>query len=215
MVPVIPSENTIHSALAMGRLSDMTLTIFDAVEEAGIVRARANVVDAEWMVSLEMLGHGWRGRARHGSPGPTSISGFGVSNVVLVDSAFRESAPDVPGRMLSSTAVRASDDLLRAYFEVYGVQQDEVLDLSMTLVPMRPESWLSRLSRFLGLGSAGRTPGAVRWSEAVDSNQSGFVQRTIGVSITELEAGDYELTVTVTRPSGALAISKRTLRIVT
>jgi hypothetical protein len=213
-LPVIVSSfDSVRSSLALGRPVDLHVEVFPAtVERSGVVRARAELGKGEWMMSLEMLGSDWRGRARHGAPAPELRDGFGLSAPVLVDERFERDSLPLAEAMLPTTTITGRGGV-GVYFEVYGAEAGEPLRFAVSTARVDAPSLFGRVARALRLSSGPSSPVTVDWSEPAERTAPERMARNIGVEFGGLENGAYELTVTVLRADGTEARSWRPIRI--
>jgi hypothetical protein len=222
---VLSSYETVWAALAMGRPVDLRLQVTDAlIGSAGDIRASIDVdaptpvqqvgylwseSDGEWMASLEVIGEGFRARARQGVPAPPLVDGFGLSDLVLVDDRFERQQLPVLDAMLGTSDLSGRSSV-GMYFEVYGVGPDEALQVALS-AERTERSLLNRVTDALRLRTGGSL--AVVWEENAQLSAPGRAERHVTVNLSGLESGTYELFVTVLRGNGTTATAARVVRV--
>jgi hypothetical protein len=203
------SYDSVRATLVAGRPSDFGIVQSAArIEGSGVARASAELEDAGWILSLEVVGGEWTARARHGAPAPQLVNGFGISDPVLVDERVETGLP-LPEGMLPSTDL-SGRARVGVYFEVYGTNGEEPLRVSIA-AERTNRSFLRRLTGALGLTSNGVV--SVNWSETADASARNRSQRYVSLDLAGLEAGQHRLTLTVQRADGTTATSSRPIRI--
>jgi hypothetical protein len=197
----------------MGRERDRSTVLSVAqIDRTGVVRAHAEVPDENWIASFELLGEGWRGRARHGAPAPSLDGGFGVSAPLLVSEAPKEPGVLLSEVILPTTEVRNSRSV-PLYFEIYGAARGEELEMSVTLSRTGgTESFFARIGRVLGFGSDRGGATKVTWADRLENVTTGYAPRFLNLDIGEVEPGQYTLTLRVLRSNGISVLSERTIR---
>lgn len=211
-LPVLASSfRNVDAALAMGRPDDLHVDVAPArVLPTGVVRGQTELPVGDWVTSLEILGQGWRARLREAAPAPSlQDDGFGLSDPVLVEPEFEENEIALEDALLPSTVIRSGE--VGIYFELYGVEQGETLDLHGSLQRPNP-SWIQRIAGALGFGSD-QTFSEVGWEEPA-STEAGRVSRYLLLDLSSVDEGEYELQITVSRGDGTSVTTERSIEIV-
>jgi hypothetical protein len=205
-LPVIASTyEDVRAALAMARIEDQRIEVIPAaVDESGVVRVSSRLGAGEWLAGIELAGPDWLGRVRQGLPAPRLEAGFGVSDPVLVDERLETAQVSLADAMLPSAAV--SGRRVGIYFEVYGVQLEEPLQISVS-AERTDRSLFGRIASALRLSSNAST--SVRWLEVTPSQ--GTMTKHIALDLGPLDAGSYRIVIDVERETGARASSSREL----
>jgi hypothetical protein len=197
------------ATLAVSRVEDRQVELIPGrIEDVGIVRATAELADAGWIVSLEVRGGAWTGRARYGAPAPPLVDGFGMSDPLLMDERF-ETGLALSDAVLPSTQL-SGRSRVGVYFEVYGTERDEPLRVSVS-AERTNRSLFRRLTGALRLTTDASVD--VNWVEAAERGSGGWMPRYLTVDLSSLDEGDYRLTVQVQRASGVTATSARVIRL--
>lgn len=206
-LPVIVSSfDSVRAALAMGRPADLLVEVAPAVVgPGGVIRASTELEDGEWVASVEIRGDGWRGRARYGTPAPALQGGFGISDPVLVDERSESGELPLADAILPSTSL-SGGGRVGVYFEVYGVERDEPLEISVS-AERTDRSLLSRITGALRLTS--NVTLEVNWLESAETSIPDLMSRYLGVDLSGLDAGKYQIAITVESGGGATATSSR------
>lgn len=211
-LPVVVSSFVgLEGALAMGRPADMRLDVApSSIDPSGTVRADLELEQGDWVASIELIQHKeWIGRARYGVPAPgVDESGFGISAPVLVDERFERGGVQLRSALLPTTELTGYTSV-GVYFEMYGLEAGETVQVRLTGIPLRLErSFFGRIADALGVSSH-TPPLRIEWSEPVDGAVPGRTERLLNVDLRGLRRGEYELSLEVERASGAVAISSR------
>lgn len=148
------------------------------------------------------------GRVRRGLV-PLSREGLVLSDALLLDASDAE-LPD--GRqealalMLGKTTFAPIDEI-SIYWEVYGVEEGQHLEVTMSLVG-GGRGLFTRVLR--GIGIAGDTGAAqVSWTEPAPASVHPMA---LTVDTSGLRAGDYEVKIDVAGPDGGTATTVRMFR---
>ena len=165
----------------------------------GVVTAR--VPNGDYIFGMEVLedadDRGWRVRGGVRQENlPFGLAA--ISDVVLLDPAG-----DLPGsleealpRVLGSIRVRSGEPFV-AGWEVYGLQVGESAIVGITMQDANP-GLLERATQFLRLTTP-EAPLELSWEEG-GPDQLGTVFRAIALTLPEVEAGEYDLILTVQLP---------------
>lgn len=206
LLPVIADDlDGVDASLALGRPADRTVEVSDGSVQAGVVRASTRVADGEWLASLELRGREWRGRLREGVFPPSLDEGFGISDPVFVSEEPDPADESLLASMLPMTDMSGRTSV-GLYFEVYGVEDSEALELSVE-IDQTHRSFFGRLGGFFGIGSSQSY--SVDWTESADVPPAGVSRRYLEISLDGFDEGEYEVRVTVTRGSGQTATTAR------
>lgn len=165
----------------------------------GVVTAR--VPNGGYIFGMEVLedasDRGWRVRGGVRQEDlPFGLAA--ISDVVLLDPAadLPESLDEALPRVLGSTRVRSGEAFV-AGWEVYGLQTGESAIVGITMQDANP-GLLERATQFLRLTTP-EAPLELSWEEA-GPDQLGTVFRAIQLTLPEVEAGEYDLILTVQLP---------------
>lgn len=177
----------------------------------GTHRFVATVPHDAWLVSVEALatGHG-AARARFGHRIPERAGDFGLSDILLFDwdDDAGEQFDDVLPRMLGTTRLER-DRSLGIYWEVYGVDRDDDIQITLGVTPHK-SGLLRRLGESLRL--VGRRDGVgVEWQE--QTSPSEIVTRTLQVDLRTLDRGRYTLELQARDGTGATVFARRDIEI--
>ncbi len=174
------------------------------VDERGTARegvVTAQVPNGDYVFGVEVLedadDRGWRVRGGVRQENlPFGLAA--VSDVVLLEPAggLPESLEEALPRVLGSTRVRAGEAFV-AGWEVYGLGTGESAIVGITMRDANP-GLLARATRFLRLTTP-EAPLELSWEEA-GPDQLGTVFRAIELTLPEVEAGEYDLILTVELP---------------
>ncbi|MYK69801.1 MAG: hypothetical protein F4020_09935 [Gammaproteobacteria bacterium] len=117
---------------------------------------------------------------------------------MLLDPAgdLPESLDEALPRVLGSTRVRSGEPFV-AGWEVYGLQTGESAIVGITMQDANP-GLLARATQFLRLTTP-EAPLELSWEEA-GPDELGTVFRAIALTLPEVEAGEYDLILTVQLP---------------
>jgi hypothetical protein len=199
-----------EAALVLGRVEDLELFLAPAtLEDARVFRASVEVEEGGYLASLEVIGPEDVARARHGAPAPSLENGFGVSDLALVDGRFEVDALSLEEALLPSLTL-PREGQVGLYFEMYGVTEDEVLEVELTARAIQT-SIVGRVLSALRLRS-GSSPLRVTWTEPADPGEEALVRRFFLLEAGSLPAGVSELTLTVHREDGLRASVSREVR---
>jgi hypothetical protein len=199
----------LDSHLALGRPADRSILLAPAVRSAdgGRVHARIEADAGGYLASIEVMGDGLVGRARHGAPVPPLEGGFGVSDLVLLSPDFQERGLSIEAALLPSLRLRR-DEVVGVYFEIYGVDPEE--DLTVTLMSEGGQS--SVLGRLTGLFRRGAgAPAALAWQEPAGGEE--FARRFLVLDLRSLPAGTRRLEIGVTRADGTAVTASREIEL--
>jgi hypothetical protein len=204
-LPVIVSTfDDVTATVALARMSDFYVERLPAeVEQTGVIRVSGTLEEADWLASVELMGSDWVGRARHGLPTPTLISGFGISDPVLVDPRYETTELPLVGALLPSTDLSGRGGV-GVYFETYGLHQHENVKIAVS-AERTDRSFIGRLLGSLGFSST--APVSLSWTEAAQSD--GMMPRHITLDLSGLAPGSYRIGITVERANGDSASSTR------
>ena len=165
----------------------------------GVVTAR--VPNGDYVFGMEVLedadDRGWRVRGGVRQENlPFGLAA--ISDVVLLDPAgdLPESLEEALPRVLGSTRVRSGEPFV-AGWEVYGLQTGESAIVGITMQDANP-GLLARATQFLRLTTP-EAPLELSWEEA-GPDELGTVFRAIALTLPEVEAGEYDLILTVQLP---------------
>jgi hypothetical protein len=202
-------RDSLHSlALALGRVDNLQIVTAPArIDTLGVFRADMKVDSGGYVASLEMVSYKTVARVRHGAPAPVLTNGFGISAIALVDPRFDVQDVRLEDALLPSDVVRGPKHV-GLYFEVYGVNAGETVEITLTGEPVNR----SIMNRFLGaLRLASAQPLRVEWRETAEQPTEHVLSRFFLVDATTLASGENKLTLTV-RASGRTAGASRTIR---
>jgi len=209
------SLNSVDGALAMGRPTDMHIEVAPAqVDIFGVARGRIMLSRSPWVASLELTGEGWRGRARHGAAPPQiDETGFGVSAPLFIEERTQGVEFSVDDGLIPSSSV-GSRDRIGLYLELYGVAEDEPLEIRLTVTPSSVQAGLlQRTLRALRFWKGDEGPLQLSWSEPARLLLPDVAPLQVALDARSLQSGSYRLEVEVQRASGAVAESSTELRI--
>src|SRR5690606_15478509 len=164
----------------------------------------------EWVASIEVVGEGFRGRARHGAPPPVLENGFGVSDVVLFDDRSDLGHVTLLDAMLPSASLTGRVSV-GVYFEVYGIREDEPLRITIAGERLGG-SFLRRITRAVLRRKPDR-PLRLNWTEGARGTVAGALQRSLTIDLSDLPDGDYRLALTIERGEGEAVTSSRVIRV--
>lgn len=174
-------------------------------------RFRVTTPAERHLVSVEALAEsGGAGRARLGGglTQPTS-GGMGVSNLLLFnwDATLEETLEAVHLHMLGTTELSEGAEV-GVFWEVYGLDDDESLSVSLRVVP-EDVGFLQRLGQALRL--VGPDEGVrLSWEAPGDLPEGESVLRTsLSVDLGTLDPGKYRLELTVERDGESLTEARR------
>ena len=208
-LPVLVSSfDGIDAALALGRPSDLALeTVPAVIEPSGVMRARTSIPAGQWVASVEARGPEWVGRTRFGAPAPVLDDGVGVSPPLFVRAGFDPQSDSVDQALLPSTTL--TSQRLGVYFELYGVDEDETLELTLS-IERADRSWLGRIGSFFGVNRSSTL--TVGWTEVTGRpREPGYVPRSAEVDLSGLDDGTYKLTIGVAGAGGVTLASSALL----
>jgi hypothetical protein len=210
----LAAMDSVRPALVMGRPDDLSLNIGrTTVHAGGVIRASMQLAGENWIASVEARGHAWRARARFGVPVPNvTTTGFGVSAPILLQEGVDLDQLPLLSAMLPST-VLAGARRVNVYFEGYGISESEELEFTLSAVALDVKrSVFSRIGAALHLTAP---PGTARvsWTERVDSLVDDHAERMTTIDLSSLLPGIYDLTLSVSRRTGEVAIAKARMSI--
>jgi hypothetical protein len=166
--------------------------------DGGRVHARLEVEPGGWLASIEVVGEGLVGRARHGAPAPPLESGFGVSDVAIVSPDFQERGLTLEAALLPSLRLRRNE-VVGVYFEIYGVDAEEEVTVTLAGDGGQP-SVLGRVTSIFRRGQGAAA--ALVWHEPAGGNGA-IAPRFLVLDLRSLPAGTPRLEITVTRADGS------------
>lgn len=168
------------------------------------------------LLSVELLSVGARraGRARTGYRLPALEPGvLGLSDVLLLRDGER-----LPDSLQAAVPLaRGSDrvapgERLGIYWEVYGLEGDEIESLSVSLrLVDRRGGWLRRTAERVGIVGES-APIRLRWQEQASAGE--YHARALGIQIPEVSPGDYVLELSVARPGEEPVVAERLVEVV-
>src|SRR5690606_16238873 len=204
-------RDSLAAYLAMGRPADLHVELAEArVGANGVGRASLELDSAEWVASIEVVGEGVRGRARHGAPPPVLENGFGVSDVVLFDDRYDLDDVALLDAMLPSASLTGRVSV-GVYFEVYGAREDEPLRITIAGERIK-ESFFRRITRAV-LRRRPKRPLRLKWTEGARKTVDGAMQRSLTIDLSDLPDGEYRLALTIERGGGEAVTSSRVVRV--
>ncbi len=166
----------------------------------------ATVAPVPLLSGIEAFGErGAVARARRGLA-PLDLDGLGLSDPLLVrvwGGELPANRDQAVAAMRGTTRIDRGDEML-VYWEVYGLESGQRMDVSVSLAGER-EGLLTRVLRALGAGADAPAP-AVKW---VESASAPTHPMAVAIDIRSLEDGDYTLGLTVTGPDGSGAGAER------
>lgn len=209
----IPAEvgptGILRSALALGEPATLDLTTTAAAIDADrVFRASAVIDTAGYVASIEVVGPDAVARARFGVRPQPLADGFGLSDLALVDPRFESAALAIEDALLPSL-VLPRDANVGLYFEVYGIENGESLDLTLT-TEKTGAGLVTRIGRFFGLAADERAV-EVAWSDPGSENAR-IARRFLNLDLAALDDGEQRITLTVNTADGREA---RVTRVVT
>ncbi|MEX2531884.1 MAG: hypothetical protein WD960_14040 [Gemmatimonadota bacterium] len=203
----------IEAGLAVGRPDDLAIfTTSAAVDPSGNVRADILVDDGDYMGSVEVVAGNGIGRAREGLPIAPLQDGFGLSHSALVEGGEHAEDRELAQILLPATTF-SRDDEVALYFEIYGAEEDELLEIRLAVDEDGGSVW-GRITSFFGRSDS---PVSLEWEEPVSPEavfEGSVVPRIVDLDLRGLSAGDYRLVVEVQRADGDPVESVRRFRIV-
>jgi len=137
---------------------------------------------------------------------PLHLDGVGLSDPLLLRVRVGElpaNRDQAVAAMRATTRIDRGDEM-PVYWEVYGLESGQRMDISVSLAGER-EGVLTRVLHALGAGADEPAP-AVTWVESVSGPTHPMA---IAIDIRSLEDGDYTLELTVTGPDGSTAGAER------
>jgi hypothetical protein len=186
----------IEGFLAAGRVTDRHVEVVPATVDSrtAIMRASTTLPDDAWLASIEALGAGIRGRARHGAPAPPLIGGYGISDPVLVRPDFDVDRGDLLQAMLPSKT--AQNQRVGLYFEIYGVEPGQVVEITLShdALEGRP-SLLRRIASALGIGRATDRTVRLDWTERITNVEDGTAVGFVALDLHDFSSGDHRITL--------------------
>jgi hypothetical protein len=204
------SADQLEPALAAGRIDDLTIRVARAtIDSSRVLRASLRVDSSEYIASIEVIGTGHVARARFGAPAPPLDGGFGISDLALVDSGFERDSLTLESALFPSHEFSA-DAHVGLYFEVYGADEREVIDIAFTTEKTNA-GFFERIGRFLRVTSPSG-PSEVSWSEPAGDNEP-VTRRFLDLDLAALGPGGHRLMLTVRRADGQRATATRTITI--
>lgn len=163
-----------------------------------------------FLVAVEAFGErGDAARMRHGVL-PLPTDGIALSDPVLVDPGDAElpaSRDEAVAAMLPQPWVGFANRAV-TYWEVYGLGVGEMMEISVQL-QREGRGLLTRVLGTLG-GRTGEAATEVSWTEPATGPLHAMAMT---VDISEIEAGDYDLRIRVTRSDGSAATTVRRVRL--
>ena len=144
-------------------------------------------------------------RARRGLA-PLGLDGLGLSDPLLVrvrGGELPENRDQAVAAMRGTTRIDRGNEM-PVYWEVYGLESGQRMDISVSLAGER-EDLLTRVLRALGAGADAPAP-VVEWVEFASAPTHSMA---IAIDIRSLEDGDYTLELTATGPDGSTAGAER------
>jgi hypothetical protein len=175
----------------------------------------ALMTTAPWtpiIVSLELLDANKRSaaRARYGIRPPTRSGRVAISDLLLFSPEAADSLPhrlDDALRNALHTDRVGSGKRVGLFWETYGVRPDgESFAVTITIERTR-EGWMRRTAERLHLATP-FSPMQVRWNEVPD-REHGIASQAVSLDLSRLQAGRYEISLTVTPADGAPVVSTR------
>ena len=150
------------------------------------------------------------GRARFGAAAQPLVDGFGLSDIAIVEERFETDRLQLVGAILPSTTLTRG---ARAgiYFEVYGVAEDENLQVRLESEPLN-RSFVQRIFGALRVRNES-PPLRVTWQEGVERSDQKMVRRMFLLDTSSLPDGVSRLSLSVTRANGSTARVERRVTI--
>ncbi|MBI4521448.1 MAG: hypothetical protein HY701_11465 [Gemmatimonadetes bacterium] len=174
---------------------------------------RAVVADQRHLVSIEALTDGRGvGRTRFGHGLPERAPGdVALSDLLLFDwrDGLEQELDAVAPHMLGTSRIRPGRQV-GMFWEMYGLEQDDAIELSLTTAPRR--GLLANLAAAIGI--AGRESVRTTWQDATEGDELDIVGRTLRIDLSRLSPGDYTLELTVRTGNGETAVASREIQIV-
>jgi hypothetical protein len=199
----------LEAALALGRPADLEVGLVPVrIDEERVLRARTQVEPAEYLASIEVVGADQVGRARLGIPAPPLADGFGISDLALVHPLFEAGDLTLEEALLPSVELPA-DRLAGIYFEIYGLGPQEEVEFSLGVEHLDP-GILQRTARALGIGTF--IPAEVTWEEP-GGEGAAITRQFYNFDLSNLEGGEYTLTLTARTGEGREATASREIRV--
>ena len=163
------------------------------------------------VISIEAMGDNRAvGRARRGFH-PLADNGLVQSDVLLLDASGAElpKGRDEALPLMFGTTTLPRTGEISIYWEVYGVEEGQPVQISISLVG-GGRGILTRILRGVGiLADTGATE--VSWTETASASTHPMA---LALDISRLDAGDYELRIDVSDSDGRAATTIRTFRLV-
>lgn len=150
-------------------------------------------------------------RARLGVEPPTRSPGeLTLSDVVLFEweENLREDLNTIAPRISGGERLQRGENP-GIFWEVYGLNPGDELDLSVVVAAKRP-GFFGRLASALGLRRL-VLPVSIRWEEEITIAEADFIGRSLQLGIEHLPAGEYTLEASVRRPGGVTTTRARNL----
>jgi hypothetical protein len=213
--PLGPPLDTVAQlvpVLALGRVEDRrVITIAARVDDSAVFRASASVEDGSWIASIEIAGPQLVGRARHGAPAPPLTNGFGLSDLALVDADYKSRSLRLEDALLPTPRIERGEPV-GVHFEIYGVSEQEKIEVALTGESIGRASFFSRVLGAIGLRSQ-PPPLHVIWEEILEPAGERTLDRFFLLDADNLHYGENRLTLAVTRADGTTVRASRMVQI--
>jgi hypothetical protein len=211
----------------LGRVEQRVAAIFVAPDErhapvrlvdpsaAPLLRFSLLTDPAPQLVSIELLSlEMGAARARFAAAAPSATPmGLAVSDLLLF--SWEDSVPAVLDsayvRMLGAGHVRANEPV-GIYWEIYGVPEGQEVRVTVSVKGRDSSgSWLRRLGRALGIGSASEP---LRFAWSAGAGEGEFLPRKLRLDLSRLEAGTHVIRIEAAVGGQQPAIAERIVDIV-
>lgn len=187
----------------------------EQVAEPGRHVLRAMVPADGYLVGVEVLRESrGAGRVRFGKTVPARSEGGGsVSDLLLFDWVPGTEADDeldaIVPRILGRTRLTRRQEV-GVYFELYGVSEEETVDVTLTLEPVR--GFFGRLLSALRVSPPHRI--RTGWEEGMELVGLGTARRALRVDLASLTEGEYIFKLTLRTPDGEEVIATSEVEVV-
>jgi hypothetical protein len=208
--PPLDTAARLEPFLALGRVGDLSVVSERArIDDARVFRGSVRVDSGAYLASVEVVGERAIGRARHGAPAPPLVDGFGVSDIALVDERFEADSTNLAEALLPTPTIPRRGRV-GVYFEVYGVAEDESLDVGISAEQLG-RSLVRRVLGVFGRGSS--APLRVTWQESAEPTSGLALRRFLLLDAATLPVGRQRVLLTVRRANGATASIARLVEV--
>ncbi len=225
----------LSGALVFASSADSMTMVAQHAVVGGTAVFTASMPSAHRVVGLELRGADSTGavaRARFGVSPPRSLKAMRVGEVAISPPAFVAPGPDggfpitnpeaALSHMLSTTTFHSDSKKIGVYWESYGIDTDDTVDVALRVEPLNVKQGLLRsLGVALGMENPVDPGLTMRWrepsSEQIVTTLRGRnpVQgRSVSIDISNLVAGDYRCVVSIAHAGKSSTTAERDFRVV-